>query len=476
MISIEPALTELRSKHLKGCLQFLDQQQLIQPSFNEQVGFDFQGLRKSYKDNPLHPESKFIAHYGRVWIYDIALSIYADLKTGRMSQAAYQVKRAMQLALQEEERGYQGLWHFSYNTVGDSFIDPRGPTGCNAWCLNAIYTYIVATGDTNALRWANKAVRKYLFPQQVMDASDPRCGLVRAGYYNPEDYDGRKGNMGYHVYEGDANRLYEHVILEHNTDIVGTYRLAFRATKRCALEDKDFLSQLIERHDLLMRGMHRVFWQKDHFVSAVDGEGRFYLGTDGLPSVAVDNNTWSAHVFLPYDMPLARAAIQYVQNRFLTRTPQALIEGLPEGASAQDLTGVFYFPASFSDPFVQVQAEYRPKMEQSFHLEAAFGFILFLAAAATAVSDPAQRLQMHEQACRLYEHAVTLQFLYGPLEAPYASVNVPAVSSTLSSVTTASTGLVTATILGGRSDGDFIGVTPPAEFAVAGQAPRIPQY
>ena len=473
MITIEPSLAELRSKHLKSCLQFLDQQKLTESSPNDQVGFDFQGLRKSYKDNPSHPEAKFIARFGRIWIYDIALSIYADLKVGRIAEAGDQVKRAMQLALREEELGYQGLWHFSYNTQGDSFIDPRGPTGANAWCLNAIYTFILTTWDVSVLRWANRTVQRYLFNQQVMDSKDPRYGLVRAGMYNASDFADGTDGIGYRAYQGDLNHQYEHVILEHNADVAGTFRLAYRAIKQFAPQEKSLLDELIVRHDLLMQGMHRVFWQGDHFLSAVNEKGEFYRGTDGTPSIAVDNNTWSAHVFLPYDVPLARASIQYVQDRFLTRTPQALVEDVPDANIPHNLSGVFYFPATFSDPFVQVQTEHRPKMEQALHLEATFGFILFLMEAAAIVSDPAERNRLQEQACRLYEHAVTLQMLYGPVEAPYASVNVPAIFSTLSSVTTAATGVVVAAAMSGVPNGNFIGVTPPAEFIVAGQSPKI---
>jgi len=477
VIAIEPTLTELRSKHLKGCLQFLDQQRLIQPSFNEQVGFDFQGLRQSYKNDPAHPDSKVLARFGRIWIYDIALSIYADLKAGRIRQAGYQVGRAMQLALQEEERGYRGLWHFSYNTREDSFIDPRGPTGCNAWCLNAIYAFILATGDTSTLRWANRTVKRYLFPQQVMDSQDPRHGLIRAGMYNPRDVVRGNDEMGYSAYEGDPNCQYEHVILEHNADVTGTFRLAFKTTQKFLPQEKSFLYELIHRHDLLMRGMRRAFWQGDHFVSAMDGDGKFYRGTDGLPSVAVDNNTWVAHIFLPYHHEVASAALRYVRERFLTRTPSAQVEDISQAETPPEgLSGVYYFPSTFSDPFVEVSPEDRPKMERALQPEATFGLILFVLDAAAEASDPQEQSSLQKWAQELYGHTVALQFLYGSTGAPYASARVPALYSTLSCVTTAATGAVVAAKMNGAPTGDFIGVTPPAEFIVAGQAPRLLQH
>ncbi len=478
MISIELTLTELRSKHLKGCLQFLDQQKLVQPSFNSQVGFDFQGLRQSYKNDPTHPDSKVLARFGRIWIYDVALSIYADLKAGRLRQAGYQVGRVMQLALQEEERGYRGLWHFSYNTCEDSFIDPRGPTGANAWCLNAIYAFILSTGDTSVLRWANRVVQKYLFEQQVMSSDDPRYGLIRAGMHNAEDVARGSDGMGYGVFQGEVNQQYEHIILEHNADVAGTFRLAFHATKQFAPQEKSLLNELIFRHDLLMQGMRRVFWQKDHFVSAIDEKGEFYRGTDGAPSIAVDNNTWTAHVFLPYDRNLAGASLKYVREKFLARTPAVHLEDASQGEVPHDLTGVYYFPATFSDPFVDVLPEHRAKMEQLFQLEAAFGLVLFIDDMAATARESQERSNLQQWARELYEHTVTVQLLYGATGAPYATARVPAVFSTLSCITTAATGAVVTAKLGGAPNGDFIGVTPPPEFLVAGQAPQLhpPQY
>ena len=316
---------DLKTVYLKENVKFLDDQTLIEPSVNEQIGYDFQGLRKSFRDDPDHPDARSVAHFGRIWIYDVALSIYADLKVGRIRQAGYQAGRVMKLALREQERGFRGLWHFSYNTREDIFIDPRGPTGANAWCLNALYAYALAREESSLLEWANRAVQEFLFAQQVMDPKDPRCGLIRAGFHNADDV-ARGDGMGYRTYEGQVNRQYEHVILEHCADTAGTFRLAYRAAVRFHRTDPQFLEQLIHRHDLLLSGIRRCFWQEDHFVSALDEKGKLYTGTDGFPSVAVDNNTWAAHLFIPYDLDLARAAARYVENRFLTQSPPAHLE------------------------------------------------------------------------------------------------------------------------------------------------------
>jgi len=461
--------SDLQNQYLKAQLAFLDRQMLEDSSVNEQVGFDFQGLRRSYFDDPEHGQAKFVARAGRVWIYDVALSIYADLKAQRLRHAGHQANRAIQLAQQEEKKGFRGLWHFSYNTKEDLFIDPRGPAGANAWCLNALYAYVLACGDREMLTWLNRAVERYLFEEQVTDSKDPRHGLIRAGLYNADDV-ARGDAMGYDVYGGDLNHRYEHVILEHCADAAGTFRLAFRANQKLNSGNRTFLEKLVQRHDWLMQGMRRCFWQGDHFVSALDGEGNFYRGTDGLPSIAVDNNTWSAHLFLPYDLGLARTAAAYVEKRFLTRTPPAQIEDLPPGSTQEGLEGLYYFPSTFVDPFVQIPREGRDKVENLLHPEAAFGFVLFLTSLADCLKG-AEQDRLRKRTLKLYEDTADLQGLYGAHGAPYATVNVPPIFSTLHSVTTAASGVIATAILQGAAGDDFIGVIPPKEMTVAGQAP-----
>ena len=462
----------MSTQFLAENLAFLDRQMIKSPSVNGQIGFDFQGLRRSFKEDPTHPDSKSVAGFGRIWIYDVALAIYADLKAGRVRQAGYQAGRVMQLAMQERAKGFQGLWHFSYNTQGDFFIDPRGPAGANCWCLNALYSYALARGDSALIVWANRAVAEYLFGLQVMDPQDPRYGLIRAGLHNAEDVRD-ENRMGYRVYEGDVNRRYEHTILEHCIDAAGTLRLAFRATRKTMSTGykvpgtpvSRFLAELVRRHDLLMQSVRRGFWRGSHFISALDPDGKPYTGTDGLPSVAVDNNTWAASVFLPYDLEVARSAVRFVEDHFLVRVPPGQVEDAGPQAVPAGLEGLYYFRSTFVDPFVQVPREFRPKMEQVLQPEAAFGFVLFQLALARQLPGSEERSRLESRTRELYEHTVNLLRLYGSGGAPYASANVPMIFSTLHSVTTA--------ILGGAPEDDFIGVLPPAEFTVDGRAPRV---
>ena len=144
-------------------------------------GFNFDGLYQGYAPND-HPYSRYIAEYGRVWTYDQALGIFSDLKNGRVRSAKEAVDALVAIAKAEEKKGFKGLWHFSYNTAGDNFIDPRGPLGANLWAVNAIYAYILQTGDTRHLVWLNEKVKTFIFGQQVKDLRDPRYGLFEGAF------------------------------------------------------------------------------------------------------------------------------------------------------------------------------------------------------------------------------------------------------------------------------------------------------
>ena len=338
--------------------------------------------------------------------------------------------------------------------------------------MNALYAYGLARGDAPLIEWANRAVQDYLFAQQVMDSRDPRFGLVRAGFYNADEVKDEAA-MGYRVYEGDRNHPYEHVILEHCIDAAGTFRLAYRATRKHLPSQKKFLDELIHRHDLLMQNARRRFWHDDHFISALDPSGVPYTGTDGKPSEAVDNNTWAAYVFLPYDLETARHAARYVEDQFLIRVPPGQVEDTLHPEIPAGLEGLYYFRSTFVDPFVAVSSEFRPKMEQTLQPEAALGLVLFLAALARQMPDAQEKSRLDARARELYAQTVKLLSLYGPGGAPYASANIPMIFSTLNSTTTASCSVIAASILEGASADDFIGVVPPAEFVVDGKPPLI---
>ena len=454
--------------------------QLVDPAFESGVrdwvegqrirfrsvgSFTFDGLLQSYKESD-HPDSRYLAKYGRVWTYDAALGIYSDLKNGKTSGAKKAVDALVALAKEEEQKGFKGLWHFSYNTTGDNYIDPRGPLGANLWAINAIYAYMLQTGDTTQLTWVNEKVKTFIFGQQVMNPKDGRYGLVRAGLYNAEDY-AKKDEMGYGVYQGDANVQDENVYIEHNSDAAGTFRFAYHAAKKFGVKDEAFKGELIRRHELVMKGIDK-FWAGDHFVTAMNPDGTLNR------SVAVDNESWVGAVVLPYDQEKAWKAIQYLRQHFTVTVTKG--ERRPgETVSIPNATGLFFFQGGFTDPYVPAN----PKYEQMFQPEATLGVIPLLRAFiqtkafVETTNDPVRKKEAAEFMALLYQGVVKIHRAYGGRGLPYATVNIHDYFTTMESMAATATASTVNAILKGAPGNDFIYWAPPEEFLVGGKKPSL---
>lgn len=426
--------------------RFLDAQRIESRRIG---GKDFDGLYQSYKPNPRNPASQFIAAYGRVWPYDSALGVYADLKTGRFEHARRAVDALVALGDNEERSGFRGLWHFSYNTLNDDFVDPRGPLGGNLWALSAILNYILVTGDTRHLDWANARIVGYVFDQQVIDPEDRRYGFFRAGLENAADL-ARGDAMGYHAYEGPTasiedllrnsqrrsqvllglflpdplnkpvawylktaraagpsddivNSQVEYVAIEHQADAIAMLRLAGRAAAQFRPEDRRLSEALRARHALVMSALDKLW------VADPDGTGHYVTGMrrDGSlnRSVAVDNSTWVAGVLLDYDEERAWACIEHAVKRFVA------VDG--------GFRGLFFFTRDFEDDYVQLDASAREVMEYMIQPEATWGFVQVLLQFARRTEDPVR----HEYTLRLAEdlalNMVAFQAFYAREGDPY---------------------------------------------------------
>lgn len=433
----------------------------------------FSYLWQSYEEEPTHPYSEYIAMYKRTWVYDDALAIYAQLKAAELAKSAGDhesaqahienagraVEAFVYLADWERSKGFNGLWHFSYNVFGDNFIDPRGPLGANIWVLNAIYAYIIQTADTTRLSWVSDRVKDFVFDQQIMDKDDPRHGLIRAGLYNAVDY--AKGDgMGYNVYGDDPNIQNESCFIEHNADYIGLLRLAAIAEISFnGSGDKEFLDELKNRHEICLKAVIKNFWRGDHFSTGMSETGEINT------SVAVDNNSWLADVIMPYDMERAWQSLLFNEKRFIIKLE----------LDRQKAEGLFFFTKDFYDMFIQkLRQKDREKLEEMIQPEATFGYIALLMRYARHTKDEARRQKCLELTERLYSSMIKIKKYYGDRKLPYATLDIKDYFNTMGSMASIATGaVVTATMLGANAD-DFIGVAPPEYFTVNGKAPLAP--
>ncbi|MFC1521657.1 hypothetical protein ACFL6Y_04535 [Elusimicrobiota bacterium] len=434
------------------------------PSGTTFGGFDFSGLYKSYAGED-HPVSEYLVKTGRIWVYDQALGIYAQLKAGDHKAAKQAVNALVGIAKVEEERGYKGLWHFFYNTAGNYYIDRRGPLGANLWAINAIYAYILSSGDATHLAWLNWQVKSFIFSQQVLDEADRRYGLFRAGYYGEGDW----ADKPVDEYPGDPNLQNEHVFIEHNADAAGTLRLAFRAVKKFKVKDDEFRKELIRRHELLIKGIMSL-WKEDHFVTAIDPDGAVNN------SVAVDNQSWVGAVILPYDKEKAWEAIKYLRKHFAVILDKGeMLKGNIKDPEKKSITfskpamGLCFFSADFEDLYIKPNPDFKYMIQP----EATLGAITFLKVFMDAADDLERKEHVWEFMEKLMDGMHTIYKAYGGNALPNSTLNIADVFLDMGSMNATATFSVVADILKGAPDDDFIYIEPPKEFTVNGAVPDL---
>lgn len=408
------------------------------------------GVYRSYHPDPANRVHAFFAGYPRFWVYDEALTVYYLLQANRPKEARTVVDALVRIAEQEKNKGFDGLWHFSYGT---RYVDPRAPMGAVGWVFKAIYAYTLRTGDTKYLVWANHQLRELVLDSakglQVSNKEDPRFGLIQAGY--------------------EGNKVAGHVILEHQWNFTDVFRLAYRATERFLRNEEPFLNLLVQRHGLLMSKVKEKLW-----VDGAPGDAHFWTGMSATGAIyrseawdGVGWATWDA-----YDEEMAWKQIQHLDKRFAVKLDVSQFEDLPpnRAKAGEKVGGLIFFTRDFEDPYVRKS----PKFEQMLQPEATFGAIWRLIQFSIRTTDLERREWAVQRATSLYRSMVRLNEIYSDEKRPglpYATMDIELLFSTMRSIASnANAGIVT-NLLKGKDGGDYIGVTPPGRMLVAGKAP-----
>ena len=464
------------------------------------TGFDFNDLYTEFepgdRDRPL-------TQFGRFWPYGNALILQAlveiyrsEAAAGRKEAAAETRREAMRLmnaliklGKTEQALGFEGGYHFSYNTNGDNFIHPVAPTGNNLWVTDTLYSTIRELGGNawDQLEWVNGLRRRVLDDLQVRDEKDLRFGLIQGGRYttdagriNPRtrrayEIDDREylDEMGYRIYRGNPNRILEDISAEHNVaDAMSTLinavaaNLAAPGGTRGRLTGKD-LDPVVGVFRRLAENINKLWVtdekEGDHFITGMEKSEKGEWQRN--PSKAVDNSSW-AIILLAYNPEMAWKSIQYVQRHFIVRQRIGDMEGLPAATLARTrlkpgdpnrinpderVAGNSFFHPAFIDRFIRalVPADDpgRKLWAQMLHPEATFGTIHFLRRFAETTRDEGQRKQARALAEELTRGMQRLQELYGG-KLPN-STRVAPLFTTLFAITPVATALIVA--LGGRN-------------------------
>lgn len=344
---------------------------------NNSVGSDMTNLWESYKKSASYTKM-WLADYGRVWVYDAALGLYAALCINDFKTAKLAMDDFINLIRAEKKKGFKGLFHFSYNTRGDDFIDPREPQGATQWALKAMYAYMLQSGDLTYFDELTGYLRNDIFPLQILDKDHPAFGFLRAGYMHPEGL----SQGGYNIYyEIDSlNSLSHNVAMEHNADFIDLLRIVTlvydKYNSRLKSVNINFRDELRFRHALCMQAALR--WNKDGYWPTGFDE----LGNPNW-SKAVDHYSWLGGTFMGLGdvQGIAWKSVQILYNEFSTTVDSIkLLYGKKEVSVklAQPAKGSIFFDKSFADQFVDISQKEREKLAVMIQPEATAGVIVAL--------------------------------------------------------------------------------------------------
>jgi|GEM_PF-3687069 len=499
----------------------------VPPGFQ---GFDFNDLYTEYE--PAGGRARPLTQFGRVWPYGNALVLQAltalyrsELAAGRKEaaqQARAEALRLMnalvRLGRAEEALGFEGGYHFSYNTTGDNFIHPVAPTGNTLWVVAAVSYAMRELGDNTHLEWVNGLMERLVTRLQVSDPKDLRDGLFQGGLYtfdntgtprlnprtkrafevdDPEYIDG----MSYHVYRGDPNRVLEDIATEHQFDAMFAIAELIK-TNEAAREGArgrltgNRLDRMVRSYRRLVENVNKL-WVTDekngnHFITGMEKVGDEWRLNR---SVAVDNNSWAIAIFR-HNEEMAWEALQYDERHFIIREGEQRgqrigdMQDLPAATRARMLLevgdqnrinpdervlGTYFFDRNFMDRFIRALVPAgdpgRALWPRMRHQEGTGGFRKSLLKYAAATQNAQRRKHAQDLAQRLMRGTQRVQELYGgKLPNTTGSRNnresndPPPLFSTLNAITPAATELI--------DERDFMGPMP-SELPKALQGIRI---
>ena len=390
---------------------------------NKQVGTSFRNLWQSYQYTNNYA-SHYLAGAGRVWPYDSSLGLYAALAEKDYDRASKAVDNFIALMRAEKAKGYRGLYHFSYNTLGDDYIDPKEPMGSTLWVLKALYTYMLETGDMRYYEELTEHVRNDILTLQIINPDHPAYGYIRAGYTHPDG--SLQGGSGIYLDIDKLNTVNEQAFSEHLSDFIDLLRimthLADNRKPRSA--DTAFRNELRDRHALAMQAAKRVR-QGVYFPTAFDEVG------DPNYSRAVDHYTWLSGSFMDVDEDLVWESIQVLKKDFTCQINSfTILEGkAPKMVKLpKPIKGLFFFAKDFSDPYVTIPFKDKYKLVNMIQPEATAGAIVVLSDFIRNTDNPTRRKIALDYLRELLDGLATLHQAYAKVYPgngmPYATVDI----------------------------------------------------
>ncbi len=409
------------------------------------------GAQREYAGDPSNQDSAHLSKFERVWTYTqgIALAQYARQDDGRAAvMANFLCEHAVSDVDDQGKKTILG-WPFSWNTYEDDWADARLVTGANAWAIHGLGSYIVSSAFRHRPSEEKRPILDCYLAALRGLRPHRRAGLMTAGYTTlglqnatqPSrlslesdstvewSYYDILDAIGYDSWNADATpptvrrlrrtsahepsvigkktldadvfrRLRErvkanNVVTEHNLDVLSVLNHAIShwpvLSAGMSTEDQRLIQELAAWRDHLHTTIFDKLWDPT--------QGRFITGghfVDGVfeanAVTAIDNCTWLTlsveHQGLgDNDTEKLAQCLEYTLDRFVKEL----------WVDSERYWGAFYFPNSFSDPYVNRS----DAQEELYHLEATAGLILALWKFADAHKG-------HDQAAELRAHGQTL--------------------------------------------------------------------
>ena len=186
-------------------------------------------------------DSTYLARYRRQWVYTQGIAIKHYLRSGRKRRAQAIAQSLMRSAVTVPVPGNQAIfggWHFSSNTVEDTYKDPRLVTGANAWAMIGLGEYLQSNAFESLETSDQGAVRDFYFWGLTgLLHHQRKDGLITAGWTRSElqelqgqaDYNALLGTLGY----GDGRwAKAENVVTEHDLDMLALLNQAIPIARR----------------------------------------------------------------------------------------------------------------------------------------------------------------------------------------------------------------------------------------------------
>ncbi len=413
-------------------------------------GLDFNGLYREYEPGD---RDAMLTRYGRIWPYGNAVVLLALLALGERKEAQELMDALVRLGKAEEALGFEGGYHFSYNTQGerlvdgevqrDNFIHPIAPTGNTLWVVIALKRAMRELGDWRHLEWVDGLHRRVFEDIQIRDEKDLRYGFLPAARYTPVDPSpGGRGpqsvddpsyidTMGYFVYVRNPNVLLEDVATEHLHDAVLAAWEAYLTNEAAPKGqrgrwDAKRKERFLESYRLLVNNLPRL-WVKDHFVTGIE----FDPATRRLrrnDSVAADGGSWAWELLAFEEAEeMAWQQTQFNRRNFRVSLRIGDLVGLPEATQRairagridpkSEVVGTAFWEESFMDrfirPLVRAKDPRRAAWRWMVHPEATLGQDDFLRRYAEVTRTADRRKEVQAFSTELWRGMTQARELYG---------------------------------------------------------------